>query len=230
MWHPSYAPIDGEPNKFLLVDEWGSAIVLNISVALTAARRRTSSASQSAAAFATSPTSSAAALATSPISPRARRPSRSSFSSGVSGDKLPKVKMSWEPLLNGKISSPSSLVSLNCGFVFVGSHFGDSLLVRLAPAPGGDADNGMQLDNVERLKSERLQLEILNTYTNLAPIVDFCLVQTDDGKGPSQMVTCSGGKDDGTLRIVRHGVGLTELAALDMEGVQRVWTLNSQHR
>ena len=72
-----------------------------------------------------------------------------------------------------------------------------------------------------------IELEILNAYTNLAPIVDFCVVETGDGKGPSHMVTCSGGKDDGTLRVIRHGVGMTDLASLDMEGVQRVWTINS---
>jgi DNA damage-binding protein 1 len=87
----------------------------------------------------------------------------------------------------------------------------------------------MQIDDGAKaqVSEGEMQLDILNTYTNLAPIVDFCLVETDDGKGPSHIVTCSGGKDDGTLRVVRHGVGLTELAALDMEGIQRVWTLSS---
>ena len=225
--------VDGEPNKLLLVDEWGKAILLKLTIAAAPARRRTSSLSQSAAALATSPTTSSAVLATSPTSPtipRARRGSRSSFSSGSSGDRLPSVKISWEPVVNGKVSSPSSLVSLGGGFVFVGSHFGDSLLVRLSSSGSiGATEDGMQIDDGAKaqVSEGEMQLDILNTYTNLAPIVDFCLVETDDGKGPSHIVTCSGGKDDGTLRVVRHGVGLTELAALDMEGIQRVWTLSS---
>ena len=184
------------------------------------------------AALAASPTPSSAILATSPTSPttpRARRASRSSFSAG-SSDRLPNVKVSWEPVVNGKVSSPSSLVSLGGGYIFVGSHFGDSLLVRTSSSSADtEAENGMQVDTAEAVKasSGQMQLDILNTYTNLAPIVDFCVVETDDGKGPSHVVTCSGGKDDGTLRVVRHGVGLTELAALEMEGVQRVWTLST---
>lgn len=37
------------------------------------------------------------------------------------------------------------------------------------------------------------------------------------------VVTCSGAYKSGSLRVVRSGVGLHELASLEVEGVQRVW-------
>ena len=171
----------------------------------------------------------------SPTSPAARpRPaSRSSISSGSATDKLTTVKLSVEKVEAGKVSSPTALVNLGSNYIFVGSHLGDSLLVRLSPSAGpGEQDGGdMDIDSAPvkngSTKDDGMELEILNAYTNLAPIVDFCVVETGDGKGPSHMVTCSGGKDDGTLRVIRHGVGMTDLASLDMEGVQRVWTINS---
>lgn len=44
-------------------------------------------------------------------------------------------------------------------------------------------------------------------------------------RGQSHIVTCSGAYKGGSLRIVRQGVGLTELANLDMEGIQKIFPL-----
>lgn len=43
-------------------------------------------------------------------------------------------------------------------------------------------------------------------------------------------MTCSGAYKSGSLRIVRRGVGLTELASLELEGVQRMWSVAGQQR
>lgn len=41
----------------------------------------------------------------------------------------------------------------------------------------------------------------------------------------SQVVTCSGGGIDGSLRIVRNGIGVLEQAAIELPGIKGVWSL-----
>ena len=48
-------------------------------------------------------------------------------------------------------------------------------------------------------------IEILDSFMNLGPIVDFCVVDLDR-QGQGQLVTCSGALKDGSLRIVRNGM------------------------
>jgi len=52
-------------------------------------------------------------------------------------------------------------------------------------------------------------VEILERYVNLGPIVDFCMVDLDR-QGQGQVVTCSGAFKDGSLRVVRNGIGINE--------------------
>lgn len=52
-------------------------------------------------------------------------------------------------------------------------------------------------------------VEVLERYTNLGPIVDFCVVDLER-QGQGQVVTCSGAFKDGSLRIVRNGIGINE--------------------
>jgi DNA damage-binding protein 1 len=40
-----------------------------------------------------------------------------------------------------------------------------------------------------------------------------------------QVVTCSGGGADGSLRIVRNGIGVLEQATVELPGVKGVWSL-----
>lgn len=40
-----------------------------------------------------------------------------------------------------------------------------------------------------------------------------------------QLVTCSGAFCDGSLRVVRNGIGINQLAELDITGVQGLWPL-----
>lgn len=44
---------------------------------------------------------------------------------------------------------------------------------------------------------------------NLGPIVDLCVVDLER-QGQGQVVTCSGAFKDGSLRIVRNGIGINE--------------------
>lgn len=116
-----------------------------------------------------------------------RRPSRTS--SGRMKDPLP-VQLTVDPISKGRFSSPTALLDLGDGFIYVGSHFGDSLLVRISNASRSQAafpqtprGSQMQLDDADSA-SATVSIDIVNTYTNLAPIVDFCLVETQSGQGP----------------------------------------------
>jgi DNA damage-binding protein 1 len=52
-------------------------------------------------------------------------------------------------------------------------------------------------------------VEVLERYANLGPIVDFCVVDLDR-QGQGQVVTCSGAFKDGSIRVVRNGIGINE--------------------
>ncbi|KAG9298245.1 hypothetical protein G9A89_002733 [Geosiphon pyriformis] len=110
----------------------------------------------------------------------------------------------------GKTSISQCIAYLDNGFAFVGSHFHDSLLIKLRPQPD---ELGWYFDVFER-------------FTNLAPIADFCVVDLER-QGQGQIVTCSGAFQDGTLRIIRNGVGITEQAMLEMRGIRGLWSLRS---
>lgn len=99
------------------------------------------------------------------------------------------LQLTVERIAQGRFSSPTALLDLGGGFVFVGSHYGDSLLVRLTYAPRSQEAflstpkvAAMDLDT--QTAPDQTSIDIINTYTNLAPIVDFCVVETDSGQGP----------------------------------------------
>lgn len=58
----------------------------------------------------------------------------------------------------------------------------------------------------------------------MGPITDFCVADLDK-QGQTQIITCSGVTKDSSLRIIRNGVGLNELAAIKISGVKGIWTL-----
>jgi len=123
--------------------------------------------------------------------------------------------------------------------VYVGSSLADSQLIKL------------------RTESDETGnfVEILENFNNLGPIVDFCVVDLDrqgqvkrepfcfegvffegDGRAEStlsrqgQVVTCSGVGKDGSLRVVRNGVGINELALLELAGINGIWSLRKSQR
>ena len=140
----------------------------------------------------------------------------------------------------GTASVSSALVYLGNGMVFVGSQFANSQLVQILDKPvplsavsssggGGDTES----EGMNPLE-ETTYLQTLAEYTNLGPIVDFDLRPTgddhkDDSAGTnyrqSVVVTCSGVAKDGTVRLVRNGVGMREQAEVEMEGIKGMWSL-----
>lgn len=80
----------------------------------------------------------------------------------------------------GEISIPQSLTYLDNNYIFVGSRMGDSQLVKL---------------NLEANEAGNY-IEIVDSYVNLAPIVDMLVVDLDK-QGQDQLVTCSGYHKEG---------------------------------
>lgn len=108
----------------------------------------------------------------------------------------------------GETSIASCLSYLDNGVVFVGSTFGDSQLIKLSPER--DA-HGSYID-------------VLDTYVNIGPIVDFCVMDLDR-QGQGQIVTCSGADKDGSLRVIRNGIGINEMARAELPGIKGMWAL-----
>ncbi|CAI7570210.1 unnamed protein product [Penicillium viridicatum] len=117
----------------------------------------------------------------------------------------------------GKTARASVLVYLGGGMVFVGSHHGDSQVLRL----------------------DGSSFEVIQTLSNIAPILDFTIMdlgnrtnesQTHEfSSGQARIVTGSGAFDDGTLRSVRSGVGMEELGVLgEMEHITDLWGLQTR--
>jgi len=110
----------------------------------------------------------------------------------------------------GESSCPSTITYLDEGVVYIGSNYGDSQLIKLNDTK--DEETGQYI-------------EVIESFTNLGPIVDFCVVDIER-QGQGQIVTCSGAYKDGSLRVVRNGIGINEHAAIDLQGVKGIWSLN----
>ncbi|EEF35767.1 DNA repair protein xp-E, putative [Ricinus communis] len=112
--------------------------------------------------------------------------------------------------LLGETSIASTISYLDNAVVYIGSSYGDSQLVKLNLQP--DAKGSY--------------VEVLESYVNLGPIVDFCVVDLER-QGQGQVVTCSGAYKDGSLRIVRNGIGINEQASVELQGIKGMWSLRS---
>jgi len=64
----------------------------------------------------------------------------------------------------------------------------------------------------------------MEAYTNIGPIVDFCVI---DLERQGQVVTCSGCGKDGSLRIIRSGVGINEAASIELPSIKGLWSLKT---
>lgn len=122
----------------------------------------------------------------------------------------------WNIDLIGKSSQASCLVYLDGGRVFVGSHQGDSQVVKVTEAG----------------------LEVVQTISNIAPVLDFTIMdmgsRADEGQtneyssGQARIVTGSGAFQDGSLRSVRSGVGIEEQGLLgEMKHATEVFAVRS---
>ncbi|KAH8952399.1 hypothetical protein BDL97_09G083300 [Sphagnum fallax] len=110
----------------------------------------------------------------------------------------------------GETSAASSLSYLDNGVVYIGSSYGDSQLIKL----NSQAD------------AKGSYVEVLESFVNLGPIVDLCVVDLER-QGQGQVVTCSGAFKDGSLRIIRNGIGINEQASAELQGIKGIWSLRA---
>lgn len=110
--------------------------------------------------------------------------------------------------LLGEVSIPECITYLDNGVIFVGSHLGDSQLIKLITKAD---ENGSYCIPME-------------SFTNLAPILDMAVVDLER-QGQGQIVTCSGAYKEGSLRIIRNGIGIQEHASIDLFGIKGMWAL-----
>ena len=126
-------------------------------------------------------------------------------------DKKPDGSMVVKDLkveLLGEVSIPECITYLDNGVIFIGSRLGDSQLIKLITKAD---ENGSYCVPME-------------TFTNLAPIVDMAVVDLER-QGQGQIVTCSGAFKEGSLRIIRNGIGIQEHASIDLPGIKGMWAL-----
>ena len=124
----------------------------------------------------------------------------------------------------GVTSSPSCLVNLDNGIVFVGSELGNSQIIRLLD-PGQQAD--AQGTAAETVGGEVVSgLQVLQEFVNIGPIVDFCVVDMER-HGQCRMVACTGAYADGAVSFIQNGISLQEEAVVDVVGMNNVWALHA---
>nr|CAI5832421.1 unnamed protein product [Callosobruchus analis] len=112
--------------------------------------------------------------------------------------------------LLGEIATPECITYLDNGVLFIGSRIGDSQLVKLNTKAD---ENGSYVT-------------VMESFTNLAPILDMCVVDLER-QGQGQLVTCSGAFKEGSLRIIRNGIGIQEHASIDLPGIKGMWALRA---
>ncbi|KAJ8941355.1 hypothetical protein NQ314_010418 [Rhamnusium bicolor] len=109
-----------------------------------------------------------------------------------------------------KVEMLECITYLDNGVLFIGSRIGDSQLVKLNTKAD---DNGSYVT-------------VMESFTNLAPILDMCVVDLER-QGQGQLVTCSGAFKEGSLRIIRNGIGIQEHASIDLPGIKGMWALQT---
>lgn len=123
----------------------------------------------------------------------------------------------WKLDRIGQASRASVLVYLDDGYLFVGSHQGDSQVVKI----------------------EEKRIELVQVISNIAPVLDFSIMdmgsragegQTNEySSGQARIVTGSGAFQDGSLRSIRSGVGLEEQGLLgEMDHATELFSLRSK--
>lgn len=115
----------------------------------------------------------------------------------------------------GETSRASVLVHLGGGVIFLGSHQGDSHVIKITEG----------------------SFEVVQTLSNIAPILDFTVmdlgsrgetVTHEFSSGQARIVTGSGAFCDGSLRSVRSGVGMEDFGVLgSMEHITDLWGLSA---
>lgn len=110
------------------------------------------------------------------------------------------------------------------GYVFVGSLYGDSMLVQLL-----DSREAKHYKPTERLppppaySGEReSSIRLVQSFPAMGPISDFCVVER---YGQGVIVACCGAYQDSTMRIIRNGIGMQVYGSQGVVGCLGVFSL-----
>ncbi|KAJ9123878.1 hypothetical protein QFC22_000666 [Naganishia vaughanmartiniae] len=152
--------------------------------------------------------------------------------------------------LLGTVSPPSCISYLDAGYAFIGSESGDCQVLRLkigshADSGGADVSAGskgkgkslqltgireepMDVDTIQHSGNSTTSYTVMDTWTNIAPVKDFCVVSEEGGaansRASTQIVTASGQASGASVRIIRSGVGAEEMVSLEgLEDVAGFW-------
>ncbi|CAG9324331.1 unnamed protein product [Blepharisma stoltei] len=107
----------------------------------------------------------------------------------------------------GRCSMASSISYLDNNYLFIGSSFGDSQLIRVL---------------TERQENSFLSVE--QKYQNIGPILDFKVIE-GERKGLCNIISCSGYNLDGSLRLVNKGISVTVENQMEIGNVIGLFTL-----
>ncbi|KAH7885105.1 CPSF A subunit region-domain-containing protein [Phlebopus sp. FC_14] len=152
----------------------------------------------------------------------------------------------------GEAPSPTTLTYLTNQVVYLGSHFGDSQLLRINSHPVSDMNTRTlpvpssiptirpaDLAVMDRAEGNAQGVIIngvgsyiteMENFKSLAPIIDAVLVDTDSS-GQNEIVTCSGGRNTGSLNVVRSGADFRETAFVQgIPAAHRIWPLRERYR
>ncbi|KAJ6620776.1 CPSF A subunit region-domain-containing protein [Mycena sp. CBHHK59/15] len=142
----------------------------------------------------------------------------------------------------GETSPPTTLTYIANQVLYVGSHAGDPQLVQISTTPLSSSDESPTLPiplDIKAVPPSRLApspkgkgkevesdplrdcvldtkgsyVRVIETFKNIAPILDAALVDTDNS-GHQQIVTCSGGQNTGSINVVRNGADFQQLATI----------------
>ncbi|EIW81285.1 hypothetical protein CONPUDRAFT_56293 [Coniophora puteana RWD-64-598 SS2] len=150
----------------------------------------------------------------------------------------------------GETSPATTLTYLSNQVVYLGSHYGDSQLLQISPSRLSDSDTptlpvpgdihtvthiphsspGSDYDRRHRgfiVNGRGSHLTEVDRFQNIAPIYDAALVDPDNS-GQYEVVTCSGGQNTGSIRLVRSGADFQEAAAIGgIPNITNIWPVRS---
>ncbi|CAD7967230.1 unnamed protein product [Amoebophrya sp. A25] len=129
------------------------------------------------------------------------------------------------------IPPTTSICVLKTGFLFAASEFGNHALYQFQ---GIGIDDDMQCTSSHPHKAQALvafkpralkNLVLYDDIPSLSPIVDMKILDAA-AEGQSQIYTLCGRGPRSSLRVLRHGLGITEMAVSDLPGrPYAVWSV-----
>lgn len=104
----------------------------------------------------------------------------------------------------------SSITYIDDGIVYIGSQYGDSILIKLSCE---------SLSTLHEPNGRIIQqyFQVLETYPSLAPISDICIYNRSKFNSPDQYVVAAGAAHAGALKVVSSGIEALSLLQADID-------------